>query len=190
MDSITLLLGILPLIAFVIVDSFFGLKAGLLSAIFFAVLEAFLSWHWFGELDHVTAISVGLVLFFALLSLKFKSELYIKLQPSILSFVLGPLLMITYIKGEPIFLDFLLKYRTKLPQHLQIQIENPFFQELVSLYTLYAGIALILFGLVMIPVAIKLNKWWWLGMRGVGFYFFLLMALFAVRIHLSFIYVY
>ena len=43
MDSTTLLLGVLPLVAFVIVDSFAGLKAGLAAAVIFALLELFIA---------------------------------------------------------------------------------------------------------------------------------------------------
>lgn len=84
MDINIILLGLLPLVAFAIIDSFFSLKAGLISAILLALAEIFYSFYQFGSLDSLTIISLVLVLLLAGCSFKTQNSLYIKLQPVLL----------------------------------------------------------------------------------------------------------
>ena len=58
MNASSTILGILPLIVFVILDSFLGPKKALISAIVLAFVEAVYTIYTFGELDIVTGASV------------------------------------------------------------------------------------------------------------------------------------
>ena len=70
MNSTTLLFGVLPLIAFVLIDSFAGLKAGIISALLFAVVEVAYSVVVYKKIDEITLGSLALVLIFGYLSYK------------------------------------------------------------------------------------------------------------------------
>ncbi|MFN8369657.1 MAG: hypothetical protein U0T83_03425 [Bacteriovoracaceae bacterium] len=74
----SLLLGIIPLLAFVIIDSVLNQKAALISAIVLAVLEAIVSYYLFHEIDLVTIFSLTLVILLAVTSYKKIQPFYLK----------------------------------------------------------------------------------------------------------------
>ena len=58
MNASVLLFGILPLLAFVIIDSFAGLKHGILAAVLFAIAEAIYTISVYGTVDEITIASL------------------------------------------------------------------------------------------------------------------------------------
>src|SRR5688572_376961 len=141
MNTSSLLLGILPLLVFVIVDSFTGLKYALVSAVVMALLEAALSLYFFGEIDIVTGFSFLLVLIMAATSYKTKSSLFIKFQPVILSAVIGLALLISYWMGKPLLVLMMTKYQNQMPEATREMLANPLTQEIFSLSSHYLGYA-------------------------------------------------
>ena len=84
MNASLLLFGILPLIAFVIIDSFAGLTAGLIAGVAFAIAELIYTLVVYGTVDGLTIGSTVLILIFGFLSFKSKKDIYFKLQPVII----------------------------------------------------------------------------------------------------------
>jgi intracellular septation protein len=186
MDQVNLLLmGILPLLAFAIVDSFAGLKPALYTAIAFALFELGVSIYWFGEVDWITGLSVILVLVLALVCFKSKKDIHFKMQPVILSLVFAAVMLISYWSGEPILLAFIDKYADKLPLEMQDKLSHPMVRPSLHLMTFYGGLAMLAHATCTAWCAFKLSKWWWLAMRGFGFYLFLGLATFATGLELS-----
>ena len=68
----SLFLGLLPLLAFVIVDTFLSMKAALITTVVMAVVEAIWTYFTFNELDSVTIFTLVSVLIMALISYKNK----------------------------------------------------------------------------------------------------------------------
>ncbi len=176
-----ILAGILPLLVFVIVDSLAGLKAATITAIIMALLEAGLSLYWFGEIDLVTGASVLLVLGLAYITYHKQTAIFIKFQPVILSFLMGAMLLVSYWMGKPLLLEMSLKYSSFFPPEAQARLSHPLFQRLMVETTWWGGWAMIAHAAVTAWAALKLSNWWWLAIRGIGFYVFTLLAVFIAR---------
>ncbi len=178
----SLFIGILPLLAFVIVDSFLGLKHALIATAVLALLEVLFTIYYFGEVDFISGLSLVLVFFFCYLSFRKKSDFFIKMQPVLLSLLIGLILITSYFLNRPFLLEFSLKYKALLPSNFAVMLENPHFKKLLSLSTLTLGFSHFLHAGGVYWSAIKLNNWWWIIMRGVGYYLFMLLGLLSARI--------
>jgi len=186
MQFSSVLMGIIPLLAFVIIDSFLGMRAGLITAIILAIIETVFSFIYFGELDSVTLASLFLVFLMAAVALKKESKMVFLFQPVILSAGLGLYLIISYLLGYPVLLDFMLKYKNLFPDNLQEQLNNQFVQNVFRVLTYTSGIGFLFHALLNAFAALRLNKWWWIFIKGVGPYIFFFLsyiaAVFIVRI--------
>ena len=87
--SITLFIGIIPLLIFVILDSISNLKVALIGAVIMAVFELAFSVLYFNEIDIVTILSFVLVVVLAFFSYKKENPIHLKMQPVLLSFAFG-----------------------------------------------------------------------------------------------------
>ena len=181
MNQSALLMGIIPLFIFVLVDSFAGLKAALVSTVAMAILEGIFSIYYFGEIDSVTIFSLISVVIFCYISFKKKDPLFIKLQPAILSLVMAVVLIISFSINEPLLLKMATKYQDLYPPEFQMQFKNPRFLKILEISTFSVGIGLLAHALVTAIAAFKLSNWWWLAVRGVGFYFFVGLSLFVQK---------
>jgi intracellular septation protein A len=178
-NSYSLLFGVLPLLVFVIIDSFSSLKWALISASIFAVIEALATYIIFDELDIITFFSCSLVVIFAAISYFKKTDLFFKLQPVILGSILGMALIISYLIERPLLYEMLVKYQSFMPPNIQNMIVDPFYILIYKTGTFFSGIFLILHALVTLYAALKMSKWWWLIIRGIGVYLFLLLSFIA-----------
>jgi len=182
MDFSTLLMGIVPLLAFVIIDTFFGMKAGLVTAVILAAAEASYSVYTFGNIDMVTGASFFLIVLMGFMSWKTKSEKFFLFQPVILSALFGAYLVITWLTGHPLILEMLDKYKDLMPAQVKEAMGYAEFREMFSLMSLTVGIGMFFHAAATAFAALKLNKWWWIAVRGVGFYFFFFTSGFIARL--------
>ncbi len=187
MNMSILLMGLVPLLVFVIVDSFAGVKAGVVWAIVFAIAEATLSFFWFGEVDAVTGFSIILVIGMGMATYSTNSPKFFKFQPVVLGVILSSVLLVSYWIGRPIIYVMLIKYQTKLPVEMQQAISNPILLEVLKLGTHYLGYTLLIHAMLVAYAAIKLSNWWWIIIRGVGFYvaMFIAIQLAALQIKMT-----
>ena len=186
MQSSSILMGIIPLLASVIIDSFMGIRAGLIAAIVLAIAEAIFSYIYFGELDSVTLASLFLVFLMAAVALKKQSRMVFLFQPVILSAGLGLYLTLSYLLGYPIWLDVVLKYKHLFPENFQTQLDHQFVRDIFKVLTWTSGIGFILHAILNAFAAMRLSKWWWIFIKGVGPYIFFFLsyiaAIFIVRL--------
>ena len=181
----TILLGILPLILFVIVDSFMGLKAALITAVVAALIEAAFSIFYLGELDVVTGISCLLIVLLSIMAFMQKSSLIFKLQPVILGVFLGMALLTTYWMGYPLLYKLIYKYETALPSQVRANMDNEHFKRLLIAASHYLGYSLIAHAGLTAWAAVKLSSWWWVICRGVGFYLFVIIGMIISQLSLN-----
>lgn len=177
--------GLLPLIAFAIADVFFGLKTGLIAAFVLAIIEAGWTWMSFGELDQISLLSILLIVILGLLAWKKNSAVLFKLQPSIISLFLGGWLIFSWFNEDPLFVAMAHKYRELLPEQMVMALEHPFYLAFLARATLTTGLGLLLHALVTAWAAVKLNTWWWIAIRGVGFYGFCFLGMLLAKIDFS-----
>lgn len=178
MNNHSLLLGVIPLIVFVLVDTFSTLKWALISAVVFALIETVYSFYAFGSLDWITGISfllVGLMSYFAW---KKDDEKIFMWQPVIISWVFAVYILGVKLTGTDIFVEMVTKYKDLIPPDLQPRFQQPLMQRSLAILSWTSTIAFTLHGAVTLFSAYKLNKWWWLMARGVGFYLFMGAAVF------------
>jgi hypothetical protein len=181
MNNHSLLLGVTPLIVFVLVDTFSTLKTGLIWAVIFAFIETVYSFYAFGMLDWITGISfllVGLMSYFAW---KKDDEKIFMWQPVIISWVFAAYILIVKLTGSDIFLEMVTKYKELIPVDLQPRFEQPLMIRALQILSWTSTVAFALHGAATLFAAYKLNKWWWLIARGIGFYVFMGAAVFLAQ---------
>lgn len=166
-----ILLGILPLLIFVIIDSLFGMKKALIGALFAVALEAIISLYLFKTIDEVTITNFLLIIVFAIVSLRLKDPKYFKLQPTILSSLVALYLLITYMIGKPILFELFIKYKSTMVDLIAENptaanmMDHPIMGEIFKIGTLTMGIAHLAHALLTCWAALRLSNWWWFFMR-------------------------
>lgn len=175
------MLGIIPLIVFVLVDSFSTLKWALISAVIFALIETIYSFYAFGSLDWITGISFLLVGIMSYFSWKNGDEKIFMWQPVIISWVFATYILIVKLSGTDLFLEMMTKYKDLIPTELQHKLQHPLMQKSFAILSWTSVVAFYFHGAVTLFSAYKLNKWWWLFARGIGFYVFMGAAVFVAQ---------
>ncbi len=181
MNISLILFGVLPLIAFVIIDSFMGLKAGLISAIALAIVEAIYTLYQFGSIDSVTVASLVLVCAFALISFKSNNAIYMKLQPVFLGLAFGAVLLVMQSMGKPLLLMMFEKYDTLIPEEYRANFKHPQVLLMLARLSLILGFGFIIHAGLVAYAAFRLSNWWWLIIRGIGLYIMLFLCCLLVR---------
>ena len=181
MNSMLFLFGLLPLLVFVLVDSFAGLRAGLVSALIFALLEACYSLYTFGEVDSLTLGSFLLVAVFGAISFWQKKSIYFKLQPFFVGVFSGVFLIVMQLMEKPVFLIAAKKYKNLFPDEMQKLLAEPFFLEILEKASWHTGSWLLVHAFCVAYAAFYLSKWWWLIIRGLGLYLSLFLATLTAR---------
>ena len=173
--------GLIPLLLFVIVDSFGGLKKGIFVAALAAVLELVLSLILLKTVDIVSIASLVLVVVMGFVAIKMRSPTVFKMQPVVVGGVLSFTLVGSFVIGSPLFRVFVKKYKGFMPPRAVELFTSPLGLEFLGLATLYCGIGIFLQSLLVAWAAVKLNNWWWIAFRGVGFYLFSIGAMLLAR---------
>ena len=83
-------IGFVPLIVFVLADEIFGLTVGLMVAIISGFTEAGYSYWRERRIDRFILFDTGLIVLLGGASLLLHNELFIKLKPGLVEFILAP----------------------------------------------------------------------------------------------------
>ncbi len=186
MNTSSLLYGLIPLVVFAIIDSFSSSNKAIFMALVVAIIESIWTFYYFKTLDFVSLFSLGTLLIFAFISLRKKDSFFFKFQSSFMSLVFAIALFISHLLKKPIFWEMMQKYKMHLPSHMQGPVNSPLFKEYLSLTTFYLSFTLLAHAILTTYAALKMSKWWWLFIRGIGFYFFLFAAVILAQIDLRF----
>lgn len=141
MGSYSILFLIIPLLVFVLVDTFASLNVALIATILVALAECLFSYIRVGELDSFSLFSIFLVLLLAALSYSKKSRRIFYLKPAILSLGLGLYLIITYFMDQYVLYDGMLKYGSLLPEANSSILQTEQFQQVLKHSSLTIGLA-------------------------------------------------
>lgn len=182
MNSSMLLFGILPLIVFVIVDSFAGLRAGVIAGVIFAIAEAAYTVVVYKTIDELTIASTVLVLVFGALSYKSKKDIYFKLQPVVLGVLLGLAFLVMQLMGKPLMVMMMQKYQFIFPEDMRAILLSPELMVMMAHLSGILGFGFLIHAALVGYSAFKMNKWWWLIIRGVGFYVMLFACAILARL--------
>ncbi|MBF0430271.1 MAG: hypothetical protein HQK83_03260 [Fibrobacteria bacterium] len=179
MNNSMLWIGILPVIAFLILDSYTDKKKALLGAIVLGLGEFIFTLIQFGSIDYLTVLTLLLLLVFVGISLKTNNDFYFKIQSAVVNIILALILIVSqYLFGKFILLDgfikyvginFFAKYNPAITKEITIQLlealntQLPWWLFIHSALTIYA--------------AAKWNKWLWAIIRIPGLYIFLFFVM-------------
>lgn len=181
MNATTLLFGFLPLLAFVVIDSFAGIKSGVLAAVAFAVVETIYTLVEFGSIDGITMGTLILVTIFGILSFKTEKAIFFKLQPVVLGLILGGVLIVMQMIDKPLMVLMAQKYQNALPSEFKANLSNPIFMGILTKLSGFLGIGFVLHAGAVLYAALYLSKWWWLAIRGAGLYLMMGICVFWAR---------
>ena len=170
MNGESFLLGILPLLAFVVIDSFAGMKSALWSAIGFAILEVVYSLYMYHTLDELTIGSFVLVVIFAFFSFRSKNPMYFKMQPVALGLSFALAFLIFQWMDHPLLIVMLNKYQPMIPEQARTLFQEAHMQLILARASHYLGWGFLLHAGLVAYSALKLSNWWWLMLRGIGVY--------------------
>ncbi len=181
MNGESFLLGILPLLAFVMIDSFAGMKSALWSAVGFAILEVVYSLYMYRTLDELTIGSFLLVVVFAFFSFRSQNPLYFKMQPVALGLCFSLAFLICHWMGKPLLIVMFDKYQPMLPAEARTIFTQPNMQEMLSRASHYLGWGFLVHGGLVAYSALQLSNWRWLLLRGVGVYVMIGICMWMAR---------
>ena len=177
MGTYSLFFLIVPLLIFVLVDTFASLNIALICTVLVAGGECLFSYFYLGSLDSFSIFSIFLVFLLAGLTFTKKSREIFYLKPAILSLGLGIFLIVTYCMWQYVLYDGMLKYGDLLSTDSSVILDNIKFQAMFKNASLSVGLAMILHGLLSTYAALKLNRWWWFVLAGLGSYVFLFVGM-------------
>lgn len=167
---------------FVIVDSFCGVKTGVIAAIVLALAEIIYIIATSGTIDSFTIGSASLVLILGLVSYKLENPIYMKLQPVVVGFILSIVFLVMQVAQKPLLVVIAQHYQNHLPAPLQAQMANPLFYDLLARLSSVLGVGLLAHAALTAYAAFFLNNWWWIAFRGIGFYLMLAGCVLWVRL--------
>lgn len=170
LDISLLLFGIAPLLIFVVVDSFCGIKSGVIAAIVLAVAEIMYTFIVSGTVDGFTIGSAALVLILGLASYKLENPIYMKLQPVVVGVILSLVFLVMQLAGKPLLVEIAQHYQRHMPEQMQAHLNDPRFHDLLARLSSVLGVGLLAHAALTAYAAFFLNNWWWIAFRGIGFY--------------------
>lgn len=177
MSVMMALQGLLPLIVFALVDIFAGMRAALIAAMVIALAEAGLSYYYFGEVDQLTWISLGLILVMGGVSVYMKDDRLFKFQPVALSVVSAGILLYFQVMEEPLLVQMMPKVIPFLPEEKRWMFDSPtMIRSMMRLDALLIG-AFMIHAALVAWAAVKRSTFVWLIVRGAGFYGLMIVAL-------------
>ena len=170
MDWTILLLDFVPLLVFVVIDSFSNARYAVVGAVAAAALEIGYSLYAFGEIDAFSYVSIALILLFGGLSFKFDNAVYFKFRPVAIGLALAATFLVSYAIGKPLLVIGVERYSEAIPPQFLPVLQLRHVQTTLHWASLYLGFGLIAQAGLVGWAALRLSSWWWLAIRSVGFY--------------------
>jgi intracellular septation protein len=161
-----LLGGVLPLIAYTVIEEYYGVKWGLLAGMVLGVGEIISEKIQFGQVEKITWAGNGLLFGMGLISLFTGEGIWFKLQPAIMETVMAVLLIGSVIFKHPFLVVMAEKQGTfeKFPEPAREQVKAAF-----SGLTFRMGIFLLLHAVLATWAAFYWSTRAWALLKGVGF---------------------
>ncbi len=165
-----LLGGVLPVVAFTVIEEVYGTIAGLLAGMVFGVGEIIWEWHTQRRVDPITWGGNGMLLLLGGVSLLTNEGLWFKLQPGILEAVMGAVLFGSVALGRPLLLALAEKQgvMNQFPPHL-LPVIAPVFKSAMKGMCLRIGVFLWGHAIVSTWAALYASTAVWAMLKGVGF---------------------
>ena len=116
--------GILPLIAFTVIEEYYGVVAGLVTAMIFGIGEVIYEWVKFKSVSAITCIGNLLILLLGGISLFSQDGIWFKLQPALLEFGFFIFLFASWIIKKPFLTLLIEKQNPNAPEFLKSRLSG------------------------------------------------------------------
>jgi isopentenyldiphosphate isomerase/intracellular septation protein A len=103
-------IGFIPLLIFIVADEFFGLTAGLITAISYGILQAVFTYFKEKRIDKFVLFDTTLILLLGLISLILHNDVFFKIKPGLIELILVILLGVTAFSSNPILIRMTGRY--------------------------------------------------------------------------------
>lgn len=173
-----LLLGFIPLLVFVVLDSLRNVRYAVAGGVLAAFCELGFSYWILGEIDVFAVVFAALVLVLAGLSYRFDNSVFFKFKPVVASTIMGTVFLATSALGEPLMLTVIDRYIDLVPADQRFKLQQSIVRGVLADLNLYLGFILPLHAGLTAWAALRLNRWWWFAISGPGF----LVALFGTQL--------
>ncbi len=180
MESSTLWFGILPVLAFVILESLAGKRMAIAIALLLAFGEVVFSLAVYGTIDELTILAFVIVLIAGALSIKTDNDLYFKLQPAVVSTLFALIMLVYYFLLDRPLLNLMMhKYFPGGAASITGgKVPEEWFQKMLRILSRDLAFWFLLHAALVTWAALKLSKWWWLAMRVPMLYVLMFVAVF------------
>lgn len=153
--------GILPIIAFTVIEEKYGIFYGLIAGLFFGAAEIIYELVRYRKVSQMTLIGNGLILVMGSVSLFLNDGIWFKLQPAIFEFGFFIFLFGTWIFKKPFLKSIIEKQNPEIPEFFKNKLSGITFR-------------LSLFFLVQSVIAVYAAYYWsteaWAILKGVGLF--------------------
>src|SRR5687768_8780223 len=110
--------GLLPIVAFTVIEESYGPVYGLFAAMAFGIAEILFEWFKYKRVSSIIWISNGLVIGLGLVSIFAQDGIWFKLQPALLELGFAITLWITQFLGKPLLTELAQKQNPDMPPHV------------------------------------------------------------------------
>ena len=157
----TLILGsIIPIVLFTLIEDHWGLEAGLIAAIIYAIGE-FIFEYWTSKtISKMTLYSNLLIIGLGIISLVFNDGIWFKLQPAIIELVIAFILFGSTLRKTPILLGMI--------QQQQGEISNPILKDFIISLNWKIAVFFVLQSIVATWAAFDWSTENWALLKGIG----------------------
>jgi intracellular septation protein A len=159
MNNFGILVGIIPVVAFVCFDLFLNPKKAVVATMVVTVLAFFAYWLVFRDFDTTMFLELGLLFALGFLSLRLGNSIYFKYQPAVVGLALFLFLMWFEVQGDSYFLRFKSVMERVSPETAHFFTDEFMRQISWRMAWLFAAHAALMFW------AAKRRNVVWLGMR-------------------------
>jgi intracellular septation protein len=167
--------GLLPIIAYTIIEEYFGILWGLAAGMFLGVCEIIFEKWKRGKVDPVTWGGNGLLIGMGAISFLTQDGVWFKLQPAVIEAMMAAFLMGSVLWGKPLLVA-LAKQQGALPEHLPPPVQELLRKSLSGL-TFRSGMFFAAHAALATWAALYWSDKAWALLKGVGFTVSLLVYL-------------
>ena len=165
-----LLLDLVPILVFVVFDRRGKVKLAVAGAVLAAVLELVVSHFFIGGVDELSIVYAALFLAFGGLSYKFNNALFFKLKPVFISVVTGLAFLVTYMRGNPLMVMFLERYKDAFPESIYLFLTPDQLRQIFTRVSFYMIFGSFVHAALLAWAALRASTWmWFIVLYGGGF---------------------
>lgn len=153
--------GILPIIAFTVIEEKYGVFYGLIAGLFFGIAEITYELVRYKKVSQMTLISNSLIVIMGTVSLFLNDGIWFKLQPALFEFGFFIFLLVTWIAKRPFLKSMVEKQNPEVPE---------FFKNKLSGITFRLSIFFLIQSVIATYAALYWSTEAWAILKGVGLF--------------------